>query len=400
MLERLNSEFPSNPEKRFEVIFSALGNSEPECLIMLCLSQNPISGADLHRKFISESLGAWVTDRKAQVSSCKSTLIPAGLVQELEDGGGFLATKEGLRYGQPVAAFLMERSATLPYSLLKVFGLTTEGSGRTRPVLNRARILECLVERPVQRREDVCLELGLKQGVVGTHLRYLSGLGMVKYSSADTELPYVRHQLLTGVEIDSVKTVGTMPRLTHRVADLIFEFKTVDRNFLAGQLKDEFPNRSIDSLKGAISHILSGLDSQGITRPEDFEGKKILSKAEITDRGRQIFEGIIRPIRQALSDDETLLSSWSQIPWREYAHDGVLKYRQDSSHANSRPLQQWTDELVLIIAEHPGIRRREIGSILGRSSNDILINLLRKGLVKKKKLGKAVKYYMSDYMRS
>jgi len=31
-------EFPEDPEKRFEAVFSAIGNSEAKCLTLLCLS--------------------------------------------------------------------------------------------------------------------------------------------------------------------------------------------------------------------------------------------------------------------------------------------------------------------------------------------------------------------------
>src|SRR3989344_224882 len=75
-------EFPEDPEKRFETIFSAIGNSEAKCLTLLCLSKSPISRYDLHKKFLQESGYAWETARMLQADYCSYTLVPIGLVAE------------------------------------------------------------------------------------------------------------------------------------------------------------------------------------------------------------------------------------------------------------------------------------------------------------------------------
>ena len=399
-------EFPKDPEKRFEAIFAAIGNSEAKCLTLLTLSEKPLTAFELHHKFLEESGGVWKTDRKTPAAYCFNTLVPIGLVVEVDIlhyeskvwVSGFRLTEAGIKYGQPIAAFLLEKSSNLPYSLLEIFGQTAKCSGKTRSVLNRARILEFLSQKDTVRREtDISKQLKLKASTqICHHLRHLSQLGLIEYSSVNLEEKgFVKYILSENVARDKVEKVSTEPKLSSEIANLLFRLRKADANLLAEKLKKKYPKLSIDSLRVRASKILSGLSRQGVCYPEGPFGKKIRSQTKITSDGEKMVSGIIIPIKRALADDEDLLSSWRKVTWQNYAEEGIAKHKEVSGCANPHSSKEWAYEALNIISQNPGIRRREIESLLplALGTGRILKILLDQGKIRKEKQGKAVRYY-------
>ena len=399
-------EFPSDPEARFEAVFSAIGNSEAKCLTLLCLEQSVQTGWELHRRFLEASRRVWKTNRKLQANYCLKTLVPIGLVAEVDslyDGVaeyvvGFRLTEAGRKYGQPAAVFLLEKSKDLPYSLNKIFGQTARGRGETRSVLNRAAILSSLAKNPrEQRTVDIAGELGLEPTIVGSHLEHLSCLGLVDYQSVSTEEKgYASYELLKRADFSRVKSVRTLQNLTREVYRLLLELKAADAGQLAEILKSQFPKSKIATLKSEISRVLSGLSRQGVCQPQLFVGGKIQSRAEISKLGAQIAQELILPIKQALADDQRLLANWQAIPWQNFTAELIAKYKETSVHANSQARQEWMDKAMTIIAQNPGARPGEIQTLLGRNTTDLLRILLEEGKVRKERQGKAVRYFPTD----
>src|SRR3989338_6827498 len=120
---RREEEFPTDLEARFEAVFAAIGNSEAKCLTLLCLEQSVLSSWNLHKKFLRESSGVWKTSSTLQARYCENTLVPIGLVAAMDTlyfGSteyivGFRLTESGLKFGKPIAAFLLEKSSQNRY---------------------------------------------------------------------------------------------------------------------------------------------------------------------------------------------------------------------------------------------------------------------------------------------
>ena len=307
---------------------------------------------------------------------------------------GFRLTEAGHLYGQPVAAFLLERSKELPYSLLEIFGQTST-SGKTRSVLNRVKILKALFQTYDNlRTEDIASQINLAGTGVGNHLRHLAKLGFADYSSVDSEeRGQIKYELLENASKENIKQVRTEKTLTQDVTDLLFKLKRVDVNVLANRLKDKYTARSGINLKGEIGRILSGFTKQGICQHGLYIAGQIHSQARITEAGKQIVEDVIIPIEKTLSGDETLLSSWRRIPWQNHAREAILKYKEASGHAKYKSFEERQNELSSIILKNPGLRFREIKPILGCSPTQFLKILLEHGRIRKERQGKAVRYY-------
>ena len=396
-------EFPEDPEKRFEAVFSAIGNSEAKCLTLLCLSQGPLTKDDLHRKFLAESGNIWKTNRAIQAQYCQETLIPIGLVAEAdtlyyeasEYVTGFRLTEAGQKYGQPIAAYLLEKSTQQPYSLLEIFGPTAKGSGNTRSVLTRARLLEVLASmNDVSRTIDLSNQLGVHPAVIGKHLVHLSQLGLVEYEAVNSEKPgYAKYTLSQNAKESGVRPVLSYPRLTKEVYQLLLSQKTVDNSYLVQVLKNNYPNSAVESLRSQISVVLTGLTKQGICQPDLFVVGKIQSQVQITDSGKQVVSEIILPAKEALAENHQLLFQMKQIPWQNYAEEAVSKHKEASGNAKQRTVEKWAGEAFVIITQNPGIRPVEISKLLGRNSYTPVQVLLSQGKIRKEKQGRAVHYY-------
>lgn len=396
------SEFPEDPEKRFEAIFSAIGNSEAKCLTLLCLSRSPITNGDLHRRFLTNSAYAWKTDQRLQSAYCSSTLIPIGIVASadvIHQGSdeyvtGYKVTISGEKYGQPIAAYLLEQSSKVPYSLIDIFGPTSASGGNTRPVSNRARILELLSENNTGLREvDLSQHLTLGASPLGSHLRHLSKLGLVKYSAVDLDnKAQVTYSLNENVNIRAVKPVYRQVTLTNEVAHLLFELKTVDAAALAEKLIIKHPKIDPKVLHAAVSSTLSGLSRQGVCSRKFFD-QQTRSYAMITGEGQNLVTNLIKPIREALADEIDVLTSFKSIPWQNYAPNAILKYKEASAFANSQPTEEGVLQTLGLIQANPGIRQKEIRTRLGKIPTHFLKNLVDSKRVRKVKEGLAVHYY-------
>lgn len=398
-------EFPNDPEKRFEAIFSAIGNSEAKCLTLLCLSESPLTRHDLHRRFLDESDGVWKINRSTPGGYCLHTLIPIGLVAEAdtlyygstEYVTGFRLTEAGLKFGQPIAAFLLEQSSKRPESLLEIFGHTSSAGGVTRSPINRSKILETLLSKDTTlTAEDIARLVGISHNVISPQLVDLSKLKLVSYSSIGPDAGEVGYSKYTLTATAKLKEIAPHPeygRLTREVASLLFKLKTADRNLLAEELKDKYPVSSRDSLVNMISQVLGVLERQGFCQRVLFRGRKVLSQASLSKKGRELVVDVIHPIKRALADDQALLSQWKTIPWRNYVAEAVSKYKTSSGHINSRDLVDRTEEVLEMVYRHPGIRPREIQSFLSGCPHLPLTSLLGRGQVRKEREGKAVRYY-------
>jgi len=398
---RREEPFPEDPQERFAAVFGAIGNSEAKCLTLLCLSQSPITGPDLHQRFIEESGAAWRSNRNTQSEYCINTLIPIGLVTQ-EDyiayGSqdyvtGFRLTEAGNLYGVPIAAYLLSESNDLDKSLLAIFGQTSKGSGETRSVVNRARILKLLSISQPLRTKDLAEHLELDGSCVSHHLQHLTSLGLIDYSSTNSEIKGLfKYNLVPEASRQKVQTVERSRTLTEEVADLAFKLKEVDCARLAAILKDR-SHSSEKNLRGAVSKILSGLAGQGILTRGIFQKGESQSQAAVTPLGRQLVDSLIVPIEEALINGSHL-DDWHQLDWRKQTKEAITKYKNASGHIRQQPLEYQQALALEIIRQNTGIRPAEIArQIQPNSLYDVLRNLVQSGQVRKEKRGRATCYF-------
>lgn len=406
--------FPEDPQARFEAIFAAIGNSEAKCATLLSLPSNhPLTAIELHTAFLDSTDGAWKTNPRIQAEYCDATFIPIGFVAKTEVlhygkmnfVKGYRITEAGIKYGQPIAKYLLEKSSSLPYSLDAIFGPTARGGGgQNRGVLTRAAILESLYAQANETSSTTSnahfsRELGRDGSVFRKHMVVLRDLGLVEYDSINTEEPgAINYRFIDSEGRIQPSPVRRWPTLTTTVYEVIRDLRVSDIGRVLQECKRRLPNASFDHLR--VNQILSGLALQGIL-DSDFKGSgkgQVFSKSKITDAGKKIVEEIILPIKAALSSEgEERLQEWNNIPWQIYAPDAVEKYASSSSGANSRPIQEWAAYALQMIIDNPGIRTTEIGSKLKTNIGIVLKLLLDEGVVRRERNGKASRFYSVDY---
>ena len=389
-------EFPSEVEARFDAVFAAIGNSEAKILTLLALSKSLITQEDLYRRFSELSGGIWHTQYRTVSSHCEQSLIPIGLVAQesfIKQGSldikvGFRTTESGEKYGKPIAAYLLEKSRDLPYSLYILFGPTQKTRGETRSVTTRAHILEelSLADRDLI-IADIAKKLGVRNLVVSRHLKHLKNLGLVELDSLDRDLgDRVKYRLSEKYQRSQVETARGLKTLTQEVADILFETKEVDYELLFHRLKSKHTDVKDKNLRSEIYGVLRGLAMQGICQKVKYRAGNALSRTKITENGRAIVNEIILPIKRALSGDEELLNEWQKINWESYVKDVLAKYLESSGYCNRHAQEERTAQVLLVIKENiDGIRPKKIKSLVGFSPSNHLKFLLDQHLVIRKK---------------
>ncbi len=397
--------FPDIPQARFEAIFASIGNSESKCATLLNLPHTqPTTASELHQAFKDSTNEAWDLHPSTTQSYCEETFIPIGFVARSEIlyygrtkyNKGYKVTESGLRFGQPIAAFLLQQSTELPYALETLFSMTSRGNGgETRGVINRIRVLEALYE---QRESEfpmtnlqISEKLDTQKSYVAGHLKSLRDLGLINFSSISTEnkriIPY---SVVGKIPIAEIPTLKAEHTLTRNVAEIMNTLGTADIHTVMEEYARRFPNNKIDGFRAA--KVLSFLARHGYIA-SDFKIGEIHSNSKITEEGIKIVENIIHPIKRALEGDEDLLDEWRGIPWREYAESAVNKHKLASSQANAGTIQEWASEALEIILNNPGIRTTDIGSRIKTNTSVVLKLLFDEGLIRKEKDRKAVRYY-------
>lgn len=396
--------FPLDLETRFEAVFAAIGNSEVKQITLLLLDRSPITLHDLNKRFREITDNVWQSDRNIQAGYCRDSLIPIGLVAEenfislgsQDSAAGFKLTEPGEKYGKPIAAFLLYKSIDYPHSLFTIFGNTSASSGKTRSVTTRAAILDYLNQHSSvpSRQADIADHLGISGVGIGEHLKHLHNLGLVEYESTTHEKKgQIRYILASEAERKMVSRSRREVTLTQTVADLIFELGEVNSQIIFEKVQHKFPNSTERRLRSRISGILAGLVKQRICTREKFEGRKTQSIAKITKDGKDIVEDIIIPVKRALSDDEYLLDEWRQIPWQNYARQATMKYKEASGYANSQSHEERVETALAVIQSNPGIRPKELKTMLNYAPVNLLRSLLLTRRVTRVKTGNVTRYY-------
>jgi hypothetical protein len=393
--------FPEDPNERFEAIFAAIGNSEAKCLSLLCLEPYFMTVTDIKNRAEGATNGVWKRKQATYLSHLETTLQDIGLVVEadfipygsLKYTTGFRASEAGLKFGQPIAAFLLQKSSDFPHSLGELFS-TTAKTGELRPIIRAVKILEYLYGL-----DGYSTDLEIMSVVGGKDmsgpLNRLGDVGLIEHESVNTEKTrQVQYSLTERANDIPIKTAYRLPTLTNQIAEIMLDLKTADYLTVTKELETRFGK----IVKRAnVNGVISGLCTQGILS-SDYRGARRMSKSRITTEGKRLLEEVIFPIKQALSlDGEELLESWRKIDWRKYAVIGLQRNRETPTNLKRKSIQSWASDVLELVIADPGIRGIEIQRKINRISFDILRVLLDEGRIKKVKKGREARFYPIEW---
>jgi len=402
--------FPEDPDARFDAVFAAIGNSEAKCVDLLLLRRFLMSSYEMHSEFNRVTKGVWKTNYSTEAGWARNSLVNIGLVAEAdtlfygssEFVTGYRLTEAGESFGQPVAAFLLQKSLELPFPLNKLG--TSSKRFKERPIVSRVKILEYLVYTPELKpnTKGVARAVGLEELSVGRHLRDLASLGLIDYSFFSNDRHGdIKYKLHTKTMPDQIQTAAKMPVITSLVKDVIFYMETLDRHSVTEEIKKRHPG--LDVNPDEIRKVLADLSRKGLIVKifgDPNSGRvRDNSLAVITESGMNFVLNVIEPIRSALTPEGSArLDEWKQLPWQDSASEGVSKHKATSNHANRLSLEESISEVMDHIIRNPGITRRKIEVGLDRHIGSSITALKRDGRVKQVKNGGNSKMlYSADY---
>jgi DNA-binding MarR family transcriptional regulator len=410
--ERIEYDFPTDPEERFAAVMSSIGNGAQKCVTLLELSQTRgiLTSTELRNAFLKDTQGIWRVSKSVPSLYMRNTLIPIGFVAEEvvmrsqvgEYTVGFSLTDSGRKYGVPIAKFLTRESSKFTFSLSQVFGATSS-NGETRAPYTRAQILEELFRSSNMsiRFIDLAKILRVSPTIISKGLKVLEKFGFVVQDSVDIENT-------KGKFLYSFNTLfeGTRPKiersqpLTNAIIKVLQELSSgkKERFFEAREILEKV-QESGGYGKENILQGLSSLERQGFLKTGEFKGER-LSSVFIMPEGEEFVENILLPIRKALADTpegEALREEWNGIPWKDYAQKAVGIHKDSSRHINSEQIDEAVKKVFGIVQENPGIRSMEVGALIGSKSPGRSLNsLLKEGRVRKEKVGKATRWYVVE----
>lgn len=282
-------EVPTDPQKRFKAIFSAIGNSEAQCLVFLLFDQAAITKWYLFQRFLKASGQDPLSINQGNIASyCRASFIKNGLLTEaniLYKGAtkpvpGFQLTEAGLKY-QPIAAFLLEESLRLPYSLWQIFG---------RAPFTRAKILEVLsLASSSQKEEDIAELVGLDKSVVSRHFWHLAGLGLVNKIRFKNIISLEGRKIVSDILLPIKQVLAGNDELLYSWKEIPWQ-NYVERVILKWQETSESTKRSSQATRK--EEVLAALKANPGLRHKDIWA---LLKRQPTDILRKLREeGMVR----------------------------------------------------------------------------------------------------------
>ncbi len=407
-IERPKS-FPTDPEQRIDSLLSGVVNIEPKQILTLLLDDNPRSIGDLREGFVEATSGVWAPRwfGKNIEQYLLQSLDPVGFVAHpvLQDlDVQHKATEAGKRYGQPIAAYVLDLGRQTNFSFYQLFG-STNSTGDNRAPYNRFRILEMLLEKD-RRIADFEEQLNLASHRV--HLKALRKLGFVEFDSVSLEeRGWAVYRWGEG-RPENVETVKGCVAITHDVADWLFKNKEGDCHQIADDLKKrvEYRNWKESGLISNVSNILAGLKEQGFATAY-YQGGKELSHAKLVRDNRCFVEEFTRKVRDALQDG-TELEAMRRI--HQQYQDDPDRFRLDATRRlqiyveispgiNARSPQEWTERILAYVASKGEVRARAIKRDVASTATNYLSVMADQGFLNQRKKGNAVFYSVNPAYR-
>ena len=395
--EHRENPFPNDLEGRMNSILNVV-NTELKTVTLLHLDDSPADMYEVKRR-VRETVGngIYLPGYKTFGGYCCKTLFPIGTVAEeviLDEGEvistAYKLTEAGKKYGIPIAMFTLDYVFRTGKSLFENLG-STNSSGKSRAPLNRIKILEALKFKN-QRIIDIKKVLGSADSL--EHVEAMKSKGLVQYDSCGefSLSGTVVNYLWIGKDIFEIKPIRHRREFTLEVAK---KLKEIGRGG-AIQILELLDYKGIK----ATCDVLSGLVSQGFAKRERWKGKELLSEVTITNEGRRFLEDYAERVRDALADGselrkmQELSEQLSEERYKDYCRKAVRLYALISPHINQQPMEETQQKLIDYIKANPGRRPSEICKHFSLNNFGVYLTpLVRDGLLRKEKQGKAVRYY-------
>jgi predicted transcriptional regulator len=401
LLKRVSYHFPQDPEARFKTALSCL-DTELKQAVLLEVELYPRTYFEIGKRLV-ENTNVRLPAIQSLSSYLVDTLVPAGLVIEERLGRGFGLvrryfglSREGEKYGQPLAAFSLKYAVDHNISLYELLGQALTRGASASPY-HRIRIVE-LVSQGHSRMIDLMDALGLVIEDVRQHLDKLTKLGILKYESLDfgrggtNVYSWVRGRLP-----QDAKTVRELKKLTGKVAQWLYRHEQGDRNQIAHAIGHKHPTN--------ISQVLAGLVEQGLaqtpfasydkSRISLLPGSRVVTdyarSARMALKGGSALKNM-NDILEELRNDRKMLC--------RYLDAGVELYRAVSPELNARTRLEREAGLLEFIrryttAEGRGPRPVDVAKGLGWTHGIVTLylrTLISKNLLSREKKGPAARY--------
>ncbi len=398
LIDRIQHDFPDDPELRLESILSCM-NGELKQATLLVLSDEPQTSADIW-KIISSTTREKIPVTSVFSEYCTDTLSPIGfLVKELFSLGRgienayYTITQAGKKYGQPIAAFSLRYAVDHNISLHQLLG-QTQSRGDSRAPYNRVRVVE-LVAEGLRERAIIDDKLGISTHY---HLQRLKDLGIITWESISIGEGQAKIYVWTsGKKPSEARTERGVPELTKKVAQWLYEHNQCTSESVAIALS--YPHRHV------IREILHGLAEQGLCSTK-FPSIS-MSEIALSDKYPLILN-YAKLVRSALEDPTVLVDMNEMLQeltrnsrlFAEYLNAGIRLYKKASPLINA--IGASVREIILLelirkfqIQKGRGPRPIEAAETLNwgyRVTNNYMCEMAERGILIRIKERKAVYY--------
>lgn len=395
-----------NAEERIENVLAGIGNSAPKCVALLCLVEGGRSATpkEVQREFVSVTDNSWNTIHPSTIMGwTRDSFVPRGIMDETTHA----TTSAGKEYAVPAAKFLTKEASTLSFSLGEVFSQAHKSErSQHRTPYTIFRMFELMGEADAEtglRATDFATKIGVSLPPIGRHLFDLQKLGLVKYSSVNSEStegkytytlvgnlnmapPYVRG-LTTRYVLQALQQPSILA-----ANEGAFDVTAIHEK--AAELGAQVREREGTGL------ILAELAKQGILQAGEFENGKNQSKALLTPEGKEFVARIIDPLRIGMTDSpegKKLRQEWDQIQWERYAADAVEIHKERPGYAEPLPVEEVYQMVLKTVTEHPGLRTNQLNELIHRKNvNPLLTRLVTEGRIKRIHSGKGTYWYPAE----
>jgi len=404
-------------EIRLEILTTAL-NLIPRALLHLSLEYGMVytSGQELLRallRYLGISFEEFIRKREyyrdylpvnqftywAYVSTDikgKGTMTRINLVTRIQitpEKVGYTLTTFG-KIMKPFVAYILKKCTEYEINPWELFG-HTQKRGEERSPVNIIRILKYIYENEKVSINDIATNLGLSSLSINRHLSRLKKLGLVDYKFVATNYGEAKvyrvnrdklEDTLRCLEDEKCRKYTKYGYISANIIKFIIDYiirnnkSIITTKELLGYLKVSY-----DSIYKAIRWLID----REVLYPELPIRKH--SIVRITERGKDIYENIVRPILEVVENPDNITKYRAELDYED-------RWRLLEIYNGHKSLlgERERDIIALLQKEREGLTVREIVNRTGFNINTvraILTRLKKRGIVKINKKGK---WYIND----
>ncbi|KKU35498.1 MAG: RNA polymerase sigma factor [Candidatus Beckwithbacteria bacterium GW2011_GWB1_47_15] len=312
-----------------------------------------------------------------------NSLLPTGLAQKTNKG--YQLTLEAENYAKPIAALLLEYSASQDIPASKIFGQPITSSGN-RAHITRSAILLTLNQKSSFEIE-LCRTLNSDLSSIRGNLKSLNDLGLINHEAVDTE----QKGWLIYKRVGPKNLATHSPRLNRLRKNVIKYFEVNEEGNIPSVLKALGRQDASD-----VYTIFSELAESGYLETKKWTGGVQQSITHITPKGTEFVETIIRPILAAVSGHTQQLTTMNETLEKiqndpSITEKAIQNYRR---HNEKITKEENADIIIDHLIEYGPTRPKDLKERYGKKTAPVLKHLSESGRIIKHQDGKAVFYLL------